>query len=180
MFVFTNDCSGIGSVYYKDLHEKTLHNLKNGAWDWKFKWELMEKVFSEDALRNTKYLENFNKAYNYITNLWEGTDSLTISKSQAKELFRDIDAVQVIPKKFEEEVKGLLQKWEDAKGNLAERVKLLSQILEYSFSLPVWSLKELEKQRIHDRLSIYYVEGNYSEDIGFELISSADTEWNVR
>jgi len=162
------------------LHEKTLHNLKDGAWDWKFKWELMEKVYSEDALRNTKYLENFNKAYRYITNLWEGTDSLTISKSQAKELFRDIDAVQVIPKEFEKEVKGLLQKWENAKGNLAERVKLLSQILEYSFSLPVWSLKELEKQRIHDRLNIYYVEGNYSEDTGFELISSADTEWNVR
>jgi len=176
VFVFTKDCSGIGSVYYKDLHEKTLESLKDGAWDWKFKWELMEMVYSEDALRNTKYLENFNKAYHYITNLWEGTDSLTISKSQAKELFRDIDAVQVIPKKFEKEVKELLQKWEEAKGKLEERVKLLSQILEYSFSLPVWSLKGLEKQRIHDRLNIHYVEGDYTENTGFELKPTADTE----
>jgi len=177
VFVFTNNCSGIGSVYYKDLHEKTLHNLEDGLWNWEFKWKLMEMVYSEDALRNTKYLENFKKAYRYITNLWEGTDSFTISKSQAKELFRDIDAVQVIPKEFEKEVKELLQKWEEAKGNLSERVKLLSQILEYSFSLPVWSLNKLEKQSIHDKLSIYYVEGNYSKDTGFELISSADTEW---
>ena len=177
VFVFTNNCSGIGSVYYKDLHEKTLHNLEDGLWNWEFKWKLMEMVYSEDALRNTKYLDNFKKAYCYITNLWEGTDSFTISKSQAKELFRDIDAVQVIPKEFEKEVKELLQKWEEAKGNLSERVKLLSQILEYSFSLPVWSLNKLEKQSIHDKLSIYYVEGNYSKDTGFELISSADTEW---
>jgi len=176
VFVFTEECSGIGSVYYKDLHQKMQKELKDGLWYWEFKWELMEKVYSESALRNTKYLESFNKAYSYITSLWEGTDSLIRSKSKAQELFRDINAVQVIPKRFEKEVQELVQKWERTKDNLVERVKYLSQILEYSFSLPAWSLNKLEKQKIHDKLSIYYVEGNYGEDTGFELTSSADTE----
>jgi CRISPR-associated endonuclease/helicase Cas3 len=31
VFVFTKDCSGVGPVYYKHLHEATLRNLKDGA-----------------------------------------------------------------------------------------------------------------------------------------------------
>jgi CRISPR-associated endonuclease/helicase Cas3 len=176
VFVFTKDCSGVGPVYYKHLHESTLRNLKEGLWDWDFKRELVEKVYSESALKGTKYWERFKKAESYIKNLWEGADSLIRSKSEAIELFRDINAVQVIPERFKEEVESLLQEWEKAKGDFAKRTKLLNDILEYSFSLPAWSIKELEKQKIHDRLGIYYIEGGYSEDMGFVLKPTADTE----
>ncbi|MFZ8862236.1 MAG: CRISPR-associated helicase Cas3', partial [Thermocrinis sp.] len=176
VFVFTKDCSGVGPVYYKHLHESTLKNLKDGLWDWNFKWKLVKKVYSESALRGTKYWERFKKAESYIKNLWEGADSLIRSKSEAVELFRDINAVQVIPEKFKEEVESIIQEWEKAKGDFVRRTKLLNNILEYSFSLPVWSIKELEKQKIHDRLGIYYIEGDYSEDIGFVLKPNVDTE----
>jgi CRISPR-associated endonuclease/helicase Cas3 len=169
VFIFTKDCSGVGPVYYKHLHESTLRNLKDGLWDWDFKWKLVEKVYSESALEGTKYWERFRRAESYIKNLWEGADSLIRSKSEAIELFRDINAVQVIPNQFKEEVENKLQDWEKAKGDFVERTKLLNDILEYSFSLPVWSIRELEKQKIHDRLGIYYIEGDYSEDIGFVL-----------
>jgi CRISPR-associated HD domain protein len=176
VFIFTKDCSGVGPVYYKHLHESTLKNLKDGLWDWDFKWELVEKVYSESALYGTKYWERFKKAESYIKSLWEGADSLIRSKSEAIELFRDINAVQVIPNQFKEEVESLLQEWEKAKGDFIKRTKLLNDILEYSFSLPAWSIKELEKQKIHDRLGIYYIEGDYSEDTGFVLKPTADTE----
>jgi CRISPR-associated HD domain protein len=176
VFVFTKDCSGVGPVYYKHLHEGTLRNLKDGLWDWNFKWELVEKVYSEPALKGTKYWDRFKKAESYIKSLWEGADSLIRSKSEAIELFRDINAVQVIPDKFKEEVESLIQEWERAKGDFVRRAKLLNDILEYSFSLPAWSIKELEKQKIHDRLGIYYIEGDYSEDTGFVLKPTADTE----
>ncbi len=176
VFVFTRDCSGVGPVYYKHLHESTLKNLKDGLWDWNFKWELVEKVYSESALKGTKYWESFRRAESYIKSLWEGADSLIRSKSEATELFRDINAVQVIPEKFREKVESLIQEWERAKGDFVKRAKLLSDILEYSFSLPVWSIRELEKQKIHDRLGIYYIEGDYSEDTGFVLEPKADLE----
>jgi CRISPR-associated endonuclease/helicase Cas3 len=175
-FVFTKDCSGVGPVYYKHLHEATLRNLKDGLWDWDFKCKLVEKVYSESALRGTKYWERFRRAESYIKNLWEGADSLIRSKSEAIELFRDINAVQVIPERFKQDVEKPLQEWEKAKGDFVRRTKLLSDILEYSFSLPVWSIKELEKQKIHDRLGIYYIEGDYREDMGFVLKLTADTE----
>lgn len=176
VFVFTKDCSGVGPVYYKHLHEGTLRNLKDGLWDWDFKWKLVEKVYSKSALENTEYWKKFKKAESYIKNLWEGADSLIRSKSEAQDLFRDINAVQVIPEKFREKVESLIQEWERAKGDFVRRTKLLSDILEYSFSLPAWSIRELEKQKIHDRLGIYYIEGDYSEDMGFVLKLTADTE----
>jgi len=176
VFVFTKDCSGVGPVYYKHLHESTLRNLKDGLWDWNFKWELVEKVYSESALKGTKYWESFKKAESYIKSLWEGADSLIRSKSEAQDLFRDINAVQVIPEKFKKDVEKPLQEWERAKGDFVKRAKFLNDILEYSFSLPVWSFEKLEKQKIHHKLNIYYIEGDYRENIGFMLEPKVDLE----
>jgi len=176
VFVFTKACSGIGPVYYKHLHESTSRNLRDGLWDWNFKWELMEKVYSESALKGTEYWEKFRRAESYIKSLWEGGNSLIRSKAEAQDLFRDITAVQVIPKQFKEEVEPLLEKWEKAKGDFVSRIRFFNDILEYSLSLPVWSVKELERQKIHDKLGIYYIEGDYSEDTGFILEPKADTE----
>jgi CRISPR-associated endonuclease/helicase Cas3 len=175
VFVFTKDCSGVGPVYYKHLHEATLRNLKDGLWDWDFKWKLVEKVYSESALRATKYWENFRRAESYIKSLWDGADSLIRSKSEAIELFRDINAVQVIPEKFKEEVENKLQQWEKAKEDY-ERIIIRNQIYEYSLPIPVWSFNKLKRQKIHPKLDIYYVEGYYDEYIGFVLEPEADTE----
>jgi len=177
VFVFTKACSGVGPVYDKHLHESTLKNLKDGLWDWDFKWELVEKVYSESALYGTKYWERFRKAESYIKSLWEVANNLIIrSKSEAQDLFRDINAVQVIPSQFKEKVEPLLEKWEEAKGDFVSRIRFFNNILEYSFSLPVWSVKKLEREKIHDKLGIYYIEGDYSEDTGFILEPKADTE----
>jgi CRISPR-associated endonuclease/helicase Cas3 len=176
VFVFTKACSGIGPVYDKHLHECTLKNLKEGLWDWDFKWELMESIYSEPALVGTKYWEGFKKAESYIKSLWEVGNSLISSKAEAQQLFRDINAVQVIPKQFKEEVESLLKEWEKAKGDFVSRIRFFNDILEYSLSLPVWSVEKLERQKIHDKLGIYYIEGDYSEDTGFILEPKADTE----
>jgi CRISPR-associated endonuclease/helicase Cas3 len=176
VFVFTKDCSGVGPVYDKHLHESTSRNLKDGLWDWDFKWELVEKVYSESSLKGTEYWEKFRRAESYIKSLWEGGNSLIRSKAEAQDLFRDITAVQVIPSQFKEEVESLLKKWEKAKGDFVSRIRFFNDILEYSLNLPVWSVKELERQKIHDKLGIYYIEGDYREDVGFILEPKADTE----
>jgi len=175
VFIFTKDCSGVGPVYYKHLHEGTLRNLKDGLWDWNFKWELVEKVYSESALKGTEYWKRFRRAESYIKNLWEGADSLIRSKSEAQDLFRDINAVQVIPEKFKEEVEKRLRYWEKTEEDY-ERIIIRNQIYEYSLPLPVWSFNKLKKQKIHPKLDIYYVEGYYDENIGFVLKPEADTE----
>jgi CRISPR-associated endonuclease/helicase Cas3 len=176
VFVFTKDCSGVGPVYDKHLHESTSRNLKDGLWDWDFKWELVEKVYSESSLKGTEYWEKFRRAESYIKSLWEGGNSLIRSKTEAQDLFRDISAVQVVPSQFKGKVEPLLEKWEKAKGDFVSRIRFFNDILEYSFSLPVWSVKRVEREKIHDKLGIYYIEGDYSEDMGFMLEPKADTE----
>jgi CRISPR-associated endonuclease/helicase Cas3 len=176
VFVFTKTCSGIVPVYDKHLHESTLRNLKDGLWDWNFKWELMKSIYSESALVGTKYWERFKKAESYIKSLWEIGDSFIRSKAEAQELFRDINAVEVIPSQFKKDVEPLLEKWGKAKGDFVSRIRFFNDILEYSFSLPVWSVKKLEREKIHDKLGIYYIEGDYNEDTGFILELRVDTE----
>ena len=177
VFIFTKDCSGVGPVYYKHLHESTLKNLKDGPWDWDFKWKLVKNVYSKSALEDTEYWKKFRRAESYIKSLWEGADSLIRSKSKAIKLFRDIHTVQVIPKhyKFIEEVEKRLRYWEKTEEDY-ERIIIRNQIYEYSLPLPVWSFNKLKKQKIHPKLDIYYVEGYYDEDIGFVLEPEADTE----
>jgi CRISPR-associated endonuclease/helicase Cas3 len=183
VFVFTEHCSGVdrNTVYYKDLHESTLRNLKEELWDWDFKWKLVKEVYSKSALENTDsdYWKKFNEAKEYIKNLWEGADSLIRTKSKAMKLFRNIHTVQVIPNhyKFEEkkEVEKLLQDWEKTK-EYYERIIIRNKIYEYSLPLPVWSFNKLKRQKIHPELDIYYVEGYYDKHIGFVLEPEADTE----
>jgi len=184
VFVFTRNCSGVlkNTVYYKDLHESTLNNLKNGLWDWDFKWKLVEKVYSKSALERKDYWKEFIRAESYIKNLWEGADSLIRSKSEAMKLFRDIHTVQVIPNKYKKDVESLLQDWEKSEKDyedyerIIKRIIIRNQIYEYSLPLPVWSFNKLKKQKIHPKLDIYYVEEDYDEDIGFVLEPEADTE----
>ena len=186
VFVFTRECSGVlkNTVYYKDLHESTLNNLKDGLWDWDFKWKLVEKVYSESALKDKDYWREFRRAESYIKNLWEGVDSLIRTKSEAMELFRDIHTVQVIPNEneYKKDVESLLQDWEKAKKyyedheRIIKRIIIRNQIYEYSLPLPVWSFNKLKRQKIHPELDIYYVEGYYDEYIGFVLEPEADTE----
>jgi len=179
VFVFTRECSGVrnNTVYYEDLHKSTLMNLKDGLWNWDFKWDLVKNVYSESALEGTEYWKKFRRAESYIKNLWEGVDSLIRTKSEAMELFRDIHTVQVIPNhyEFKEKVEKLLQDWEKTKED-NERIIIRNQIYEYSLPLPVWSFNKLKKQKIHPKLDIYYVEGYYDEHIGFVLEPEADTE----
>jgi CRISPR-associated endonuclease/helicase Cas3 len=139
-------------------------------------------VYSESALRGTKYWERFKKAESYIKSLWEGADSLIRSKSEVMKLFRDIHTVQVIPNKYKKDVESLLQDWEKAKKDyenyerIIKRIIIRNQIYEYSLPLPVWSFNKLKRQKIHPELDIYYVEGYYDEYIGFVLEPEADTE----
>ena len=131
VFVFTKDCSGVGPVYYKRLHESTLRNLRDGLWDWDFKWKLVEKVYSESALKDKDYWREFRRAESYIKNLWEGVDSLIRSKSEAMELFRDIHTVQVIPNEneYKKDVESLLQDWEKAKKDYEDYERIIKRII---------------------------------------------------
>ncbi|WP_448588272.1 CRISPR-associated helicase Cas3' [Thermocrinis sp.] len=166
VFIFTEDCSGIGTVYYKALHENTKANLKDGLWNWEYKWELMSKVYAKDALKDTKYWERYEKAKGYIDALWNQRESLVSSKRDAQDLFRDINAVSVVPKEFEEQVRPLIDRWKNSKENFEERLRAMNEVLSYTFQLPEYYIKDKEPAEL--KLGIYYVRGSYDEEYGFQ------------
>jgi CRISPR-associated endonuclease/helicase Cas3 len=147
---------------------------KEGTWTWEDKWELMDKVYSDEAIKGTKYKENFEKAFKYICNLWEGSETLIRSKKEAQNLFRDINAVSVIPEKFKSDVEPLFTEWKRTKGDLRKRVEILNKIMDYTFQLPWWVVKNFEPADL--KLGIYYVYGNYDEENGFMISEDKDPE----
>jgi CRISPR-associated endonuclease/helicase Cas3 len=177
VFIFTKDCSGIGPVYNKDIHIKTLNNLGEGIWNWDFKWQLMETVYSLPSVKETNYFKKYEKACTYISNLWAAdAESLIKTKSEAKQLFREIHAVNVIPVLFKDKVEKLIEEWEKTKGNLIKKTKILNQVLEYTFQIPYLSFEKLRHERANEKLGIYYVDGEYNENYGFKLPEKSDTE----
>ena len=174
VFVFTEDCSGIGRVYYKNLFENTKKNLKEGLWDWNTKWELMDKVYSEEAINETKYKEKYDEAYNYISSVWEVGQYLVDKKSQAQELFRDIDAVMVIPETFRDKTENLVEKWQNSKS-MKEKINILNTIHKYTFSLPWYYVSKSGYEPL-PQLDIYYIKGRYDPELGFEIPKEKDPE----
>ncbi|MCM8776862.1 MAG: CRISPR-associated helicase Cas3' [Candidatus Omnitrophica bacterium] len=92
VYVFTEDTSGVGTVYEKEIVEKSKSFLNNGVISEKEKFQMVDKFYSEENLKNTEYWISFNNALEAIRNF-------SVSrKNEAQKIFRDIAQIDVIPK----------------------------------------------------------------------------------
>jgi CRISPR-associated endonuclease/helicase Cas3 len=170
-FIFT-DASGVGTVYPKELLDISLKHLLafgGGRWDEEKKLKLVEKVYSKETLKGTKYLDRYRQAKNYIESLHQ--TGLKEGKSFAVEMFRQIMDLTVIPSTFEGEVKKLLENYKSA-TSYAEKLFWREKIFDYTTGVPFYwqrnnpqafySIPELQKW------GIKLVKAPYGEELGLE------------
>ncbi len=173
-FVFLEDCSGIGPVYRKSLHESTKEKLRDGLWSEEDKRRLIEEVYSEENLSKVdrKYLEDYKKAKDYIRDVWNTLGLITpTQKSLAQKLFRDIHSITVIPEVHKEELKVHLEVLKESKDKI-ERIQAINNLLDYTFSIPAYQMKTsiLEKIPELQAFDIYWLKTEYDPERGlFEL-----------
>jgi CRISPR-associated endonuclease/helicase Cas3 len=169
VFVFTEDCSGIGTVYRKSIHELTKRFLKEGKLDEEEKFQLVEKVYFLLKEQDKEYMNIYEQAKRYIDSLWELKDSF--SKRKAQELFRDIMSLIVIPEIFKDEVKEIIKRYVNETDPF-EKLRLYSEILSYTFSFSPFDRASL--CRIKEFPNVYWIKGDYQSELGFLGASEED------
>jgi len=169
VFILTEDCSGIGSVYRRKIHDITLSLLKEGKITEEEKIEFVRKTYTRVIKEDKDYIEKYEKAKDYIDNLWSLKEKF--NKEKAQKLFRDIHSYTVIPEVFREELEPLLEAYTSEKDTL-EKYKLLGKILDYTFTIQAYRAKNIEP--VYGLKGVYWIKGKYSEEIGFEPGESED------
>ncbi len=167
VFVFTDECSGIGnsrrSVYRKSIHEITKEKLKEGLIDEEWKLSFVEGVYSALEERDLEYISKYEKAKRYIDDLWVLRERF-FNKREAQEMFRDILSEVVIPEVFRGEVEPLVEEYLQERDAI-RKLELFSEVLGYTFSLP--SYREVRLQPVRGLKGIFWASGDYSSETGF-------------
>ncbi|EAD2807173.1 CRISPR-associated helicase Cas3' [Listeria monocytogenes] len=88
-------CSGIGTFIDKLIFEnsKTILNEHAGVLTEEKKMELVERVYSTEALRGSEFYNDLRKTINYV----KAFDSYELDKAEVRMRFRNINSVSVIP-----------------------------------------------------------------------------------
>ncbi len=114
VFVFTQGCSGIGSIYDKDIFSFSREEICR--FDGLFLQEadkvaMVRSVYSKERLLNTKYFEEFKRAIQILENIMD----YELSKQDAHHILRDIYSARIIP----------IEIYEQYSDEIIEKVKIL-------------------------------------------------------
>jgi len=94
--IYTGECSGIGSIYDKDifmLSKKAISTFDGQVLYEQDKVDLVKEIYSKEKLKDTNFLNTFMKALDILENI----QPYEIRKEEAQNILRDIYSVRVIP-----------------------------------------------------------------------------------
>lgn len=185
-FVFSKKCSGTFgeySVVDKEIHKKSKEalNKTDGLLDENHKIKLIEKVYSYESLKNTKYFETIEKTINFLENL---LSEYSMSGKEAKKKLRNIFNENIIPLKIFKENKEKILKIkqilnqkienlseEDKKKKIIEKIKAKEVIESFKVSVPSYLLKdrEIEFFQLSDYETLKIVDCKYTYEKGVEF-----------
>ena len=188
IFVFDggeNKTSGIGHVIDEDIFiysKEELRKQGNGKISEKDKIDMINRIYTSEKLKNTKYLNDIKETINYISNI----RSYEMKKNDAKQLFRDINSITVIPEivyeeniieienaieKIQEKTNSKLEKEEVEKLRI-EKIKARNTINNYSISIPFYKVnsKNTDYKKINDYEEIVIYKCKYDKFIGINHV----------
>jgi CRISPR-associated helicase cas3 len=185
-FVFSKRCSGTFGEYSivdKEIHKKSKEALNetNGLLDESHKIELIEKTYSYESLKNTKYFETIEKTIIFLDNL---LSEYSMTGREAQKKLRNIFNEDIIPLKiFEENKEKILkskeminQKFENLneeakKKKIIEKIKAKEVIENFKVSVPAYLLKDRKTEffQLSDYETLKIVNCKYTYEKGVEF-----------
>ena len=185
-FVFSKRCSGtLGeySIVDKEIHKKSKEALNKVD---KFlseshKISLIEKVYSYESLKNTKYFETIEKTINFLENL---LSEYSMTGREAQKKLRNIFNEDIIPLKiFEENKDEFLKsreiinqkfenlKTEDKKKMIIKKMKAKKMLEGFKVSVPAYLLKDRETEffQLSEYETLKIVDCKYTYEKGAEF-----------
>lgn len=180
IYIYTKEISGIDCVYDKDicrLSEDILHKFDGQILTEKEKVDMVEKLYSRENLKGTKFLQKFENGMNVLNNIVD----YDVSKSEAQKLLRNIDNIKVIPKSVYDDNLDLFEKYNQIQ-NKKEKAEIRREIEQLTTSISV-----SQKYKIQDRISdvkyiddIFCIDMKYDKKMGLILEKDEEYELNSR
>lgn len=185
-FVFSKKCSGTFGEYSivdKEIHKKSKEALNEveGLLSEKHKIALIEKTYSYESLKNTKYFETIEKTINFLENL---LSEYSMTGKEAQKKLRNIFNEDIIPLKIFKEnkekilkSKGIINQKteifneEDKKKMIIEKLKAKEIAESFKVSVPSYLLKdrEIEFFQLSDYETLKIVDCKYTYEKGAEF-----------
>lgn len=162
IYIFTEDPSGVGIVYEKEIVKNSASLLNNGILSEKEKFQMIKEFYCEKNLKNTRYWTNFN-------NVLQSIKYFSVrKKKEAHEIFRDIAQIEVIPKSLlnkevqNEKILNGLGISKDTLRNIIEKVKIkekkekiliMELIKDFMVSVPFYCIKKTCLSSLSDHIT---------------------------
>ena len=172
VFVYLK-ASGIGSIYDKEIVQKTFDALRGrGKLSEKDKANLIEQIFTKASLQGTSYYKKFHNSLQMLESGYEAD-----TRFEAQRLFRSITNLSVIPYKVynqhSREIDEALETFENKQASRLEKFRTLATIKGFSLSAPVYKVQNgtLSPLKKHD---LFLLNMDYTKELG--LNPSVDIE----
>ena len=170
IFIFSQSPSDNGYIYDKEIVAITKDELlkfDGNILKENDKQNLMNEIYNESKIKNTKFYEKFKNYTNILELGFEAEN-----KNEAEKLFRKIFNVSVIPFEIYKKNFNLLEQLIaislDYSKPAIERIKALKEINSFTLSVPVYRIKEFSPALISNRLKnqIFTINAEYNSEIG--------------
>lgn len=185
-FVFSKKCSGTFGEYSivdNEIHKKSKEALNeiDGLLSENHKIALIEKTYSYESLKNTKYFETIEKTIIFLENL---LCEYSMTGREAQKKLRNIFNEDIIPLKIFKEnkekilkSKGIINQKteilneEDKKKMIIEKLKAKEIVESFKVSVPAYLLKdrEIEFFQLSDYETLKIVDCKYTYEKGAEF-----------
>ena len=177
IYIYEKDISGIGYVYDKEIAKMSgeiLRKFNGKILSEKEKVDMVEKLYSRENLKGTKFLKAFERGMNVLNNVVD----YDVSKSDAQKLLRNIETIKVIPKSIYDNNLDLFEEYNQAEDK-REKLEIMRKIERLTTSI-----RKTQKYKIGDRISkvkyiddVFCIDMKYDEKIG--LILNNDEEYEL-
>lgn len=153
--IYEREVSGIGYIYDKEIHEKSvmlLQDYDEKILEEKTKISLVDKLYSKEYLQGTEFYKKFEDSFRVLNNVVD----YDTSKKEAQHILRNIDNIEVIPKIVYDNNLNLFDEYEKT-INFYEKYELKKKIDSLFISI-----NSSNKYRLKDVIvKCPYIEGKY-------------------
>lgn len=177
--IYTQNVSGIGGIYDKEIYEKSIELLEkyNGhILLEEDKVKMVDILYSNESLEETEFLKRFKEGSQILNNLIE----YRTSKKEAQKILRNIENISVIPKEVYDENINLFENYKAEKDKEQKRKirkeieKLTTSITKGQARTVADKLFEIEFEEAKG------IDTKYNEETGLILKQSIDEEIESR
>ncbi len=165
-------CSGVGQFIDKTIfmNSKKALEICHGALTEMKKMELVEQIYSTEALKESGFYDELTQALNYV----KGFDSYELDKKEVRSKFRNINSITAIPstvwQENEKEITRCMEILDKPSKEASKKEKMIARtnLAEFMLNIPDYLYKKSEEEvhRINRYETVIEFKCDYSEDVG--------------